>query len=96
MDVFHGLGREWCGLEYRFTILLDDFAVLVTFGRLFAAGEQGVEELLHDMGIQFVQLHSSKIRFDVEAYIVPVDFGCAGLHTVQVGASPDDLGDGSR
>lgn len=37
-----------------------------------------------------------QVRFDVEAYIVPVDFGCAGLHTVQVGASPDDLGDGSR
>ena len=69
--------------------LLDGVTGLVFLWDLLPARQQGIEVFLYGVRVQFVQLHSSKIRFDVEAYIVLINFDRARLYALQIGFCPD-------
>lgn len=89
MNIFHCLGRKRRGGVNRFPVFLDDLPLFVALGDLLAAGQQLVKVLLHDVRIKLLQLHSGQIRLDMQAYIVLVDFDCAGLDALQIGICPD-------
>ena len=89
MNIFHRFGRKRRGGVNSFPVFLDDLPLLVALGYLLAAGQQLVKVFLHDVRIKLLQLHSGQIRLDMQAYIVLVDFDCAGLDALQIGICPD-------
>ena len=89
MHVLHRLCGQRSRFINRFSVLLDDFTGLVSFGHFLSAGQQRIKILLYRVGIQFSQLHRRKIGLNVEPYIVPVNLHCAGLYPLKVCISPD-------
>ena len=65
VDILHRFCRERSALINGLSVLLYGVPVFVFLRNLLPAFQQGIEIFLYGVRVQFVQLHSSKIRLDV-------------------------------